>query len=309
MVDDAQDVVSPARPTARTGKPVDRFSELEDRLSLQIGARLRHAREDKGLSQRELGEALGYKPAMISAFETGRRRMKLEDLTRACIVLDKDPQFFLATEALRESELPRIGLTLRAELAALPEADVAEALESFLDEIEAGLPKESTVPDLRHLQPEAAAREVLKLAKASQPPVEMERVCEAMGVPVFWRALPDSLSALVIATGGDGFAIGVNNWHPVTRRRFSIAHELGHAVLRHEASYYIEYAVDDAWEPPGYRYLDEREANSFAAALLMDEHWVRQDFASGWRDIASLANRYEVSPAAMGFRLVNLGLA
>jgi hypothetical protein len=64
-----------------------------------------------------------------------------------------------------------------------------------------------------------------------------------------------------------------------------------------------------AWEPPGYRYLDEREANAFAALLLMDEQWVRRDFASGLRDVGSLAERYEVSPAAMGFRLVNLGLA
>jgi transcriptional regulator with XRE-family HTH domain len=267
---------------------------------------LRRAREEMNLSQKELGEALGYGATMISAFETGRRRMKLEDLTRACIVLDKEPEFFLATEELREP--PRVGLTLRAELAALPQDDLANSIEAFLDEVEAGLPTDSAVPDLQQLRPEAAAREVLKLAGVIEPAVEMEDVCDALAVPLFWRALPDSLSALVVAVGEDGFAIGVNDEHSVRRRRFSIAHELGHAVLRHEASYYLEYTVEDAWEPPGYRYLDEREANSFAAALLMDERWVRQDFASGIRDLAALADRYEVSHAAMGFRLVNLGL-
>jgi Zn-dependent peptidase ImmA (M78 family) len=77
---------------------------------------------------------------------------------------------------------------------------------------------------------------------------------------------------------------------------------------RHEASHYLEYAVEDAWEPPGYRYLDEREANSFAAALLMDARWLRADFAAGLRDVPGLAERYAVSQAAMGFRLINLGL-
>jgi hypothetical protein len=32
------------------------------------------------------------------------------------------------------------------------------------------------------------------------------------------------------------------------------------------ASYYLEYSVDDAWESPGFRYLDERDANAFAAS-------------------------------------------
>lgn len=40
----------------------------------------------------------------------------------------------------------------------------------------------------------------------------------------------------------------------------------------------------------------------------MDERWLRQDFADGLRDLHALAERYEVSDAAMGFRLVNLGL-
>lgn len=66
--------------------------------------------------------------------------------------------------------------------------------------------------------------------------------------------------------------------------------------------------VEDHWEPPNYSYFDEREANAFAAALLMDERWVREDFAAGMRDVKELADRYAVSPAAMGFRLTNLSL-
>jgi Zn-dependent peptidase ImmA (M78 family) len=260
-----------------------------------------------GLSQKELGESLGYGATMISAFETGGRRMKVEDLTRVCIVLNKPPEYFFAPQSVQRHE--GVGLSLRAELAALPEQQLATSIGSFLDELEVDMPIGDPVPDLRDLRPEAAAREVLEIAEISTPPVAMERVCEALGIPLYRRRMPESLSAVVLSVGEDAFVVAVNKWHAQTRRRFSIAHEVGHAVLRHDASYYLEYAVDDAWEPPGFRYLDEREANAFAAALLMDERQVREDFAGGLRDLPSLARRYEVSQAAMGFRLMNLGLS
>ena len=136
----------------------------------------------------------------------------------------------------------------------------------------------------------------------------MEVVCEALGIPLYWEPFPDALSALAIEIADGSFVIGVNENHAPKRRRFSAAHECGHAVLRHEPSHYLDYAAEDAGEPPGYRYLDEREANAFAAALLMDDRWLRRDFAGELRDVHALADRYAVSDAAMGFRLVNLGL-
>jgi Zn-dependent peptidase ImmA (M78 family) len=114
---------------------------------------------------------------------------------------------------------------------------------------------------------------------------------------------------VVMSIGEDSFVIAVNLTHSPNRRRFSIAHEAGHAVLRHTAGYYLEYTVEDHWEPPNYRYHDEQEANGFAAALLMDERWVREDYAAGMRDVEALAAHYAVSPAAMGFRLINLELS
>jgi transcriptional regulator with XRE-family HTH domain len=285
----------------------ERFDELEALLSSQIGDRLRQAREDAGFSQRAFGEVIGYKPAMISAFENGQRRMKLEDLTRACIVLDKPPDFFLGQVPALKAE--SVGLSLRADLATLPNEELAASVTALLDQIEADLPPGRAIVDLSELRPEAAAREVLRIAGAEGPPVEMWEVCDAIGVPIYKRKLPSSLSAAVMAIGEGTFAIGVNKDHVERRRRFSVAHELGHAVLRHEASYYLEYAVEDAWEPPNYSYYVEREANTFAAALLMDERWLREDFAAGTREIGALADRFGVSSEAMGFRLANIGLA
>jgi len=94
------------------------------------------------------------------------------------------------------------------------------------------------------------------------------------------------------------------------RRRFSVAHEVGHFLL---------HALDD---PQGMfcRAADLRadpEAPSgcasggetgFAAELLMPEPMVRREVERPGADPLALAPLFAVSDLAMGFRLVNLGL-
>jgi Zn-dependent peptidase ImmA (M78 family) len=194
---------------------------------------------------------------------------------------------------------------LRAELAELPSPDLRDSLGRFLDEIDRKKPLPGRVANLAHLKPEAAARKVRDECGVSTPHIEMEAVLKKLEVPLYKRKFPDALSALVVDAGDERYAIAVNSQHHSHRRRFSIANELGHAVLRHESEYYVDYWGEDAWEPPGYDYLDERQANQFAAALLMDDRAVRKDFADGIQDLHQLADRYEVSEAAMNFRLIN----
>lgn len=87
------------------------------------------------------------------------------------------------------------------------------------------------------------------------------------------------------------------------RRRFTIAHELGHVVLGH---------VDEENAPKRDTTFtnvdsDERDANAFAASLLMPEKYVRKFYRSA-RNVQELADAFGVSTAAMNFRLKNLGI-
>lgn len=98
------------------------------------------------------------------------------------------------------------------------------------------------------------------------------------------------------------------NEYPLRRYRFTIAHELGH---------WICHAIEGA-EPAAVfcRAVDisevaersiEREANVFAAELLMPEPDVRVM----WKEVADveqLAARFDVSPSAMRWRLFSFGL-
>jgi transcriptional regulator with XRE-family HTH domain len=252
---------------------------------------------------------LGYEGAMVSAFENGRRRLKLEDLARVCVALNKSPDFFLETDALRRTQQRRpLGLTLRAELAPMPDKTLTASISSFLDEIQNEVPSRANLPDADGLAPEEAAQQVLEHCGISDPPVEMEAVCDRLNIEsIPWR-FPDALWALIVEVAENEYVIGINSSHSKRRRRFSAAHEIGHAVLGHEASYYLELSAEDAWESPYSQYVTEREANQFAAALLMPRRWVKRDYQHGLRGTRELADRYDVSETAMGIRLLNLRL-
>jgi hypothetical protein len=94
---------------------------------------------------------------------------------------------------------------------------------------------------------------------------------------------------------------------PPARRRFTLAHEVGHWVCQvregHDAPVYCR-AAD--MTPAADRTL-EREANVFAAELLMPEPAVREGFQRA-ASAAELADWFGVSEEAMGWRLFNFGL-
>jgi hypothetical protein len=88
------------------------------------------------------------------------------------------------------------------------------------------------------------------------------------------------------------------------RRRFTISHELGHWCLHRqdgEPVYCRSGAVDPQGERPE-RPLDEREADAFAAALLMPPELMRREYDKD-REFGRLCSTFGVSAKAMGRRL------
>ena len=85
------------------------------------------------------------------------------------------------------------------------------------------------------------------------------------------------------------------------RRRFTLAHEVAHWVLHHRGRYARSRRTPGSLDPR------EREANVFAAELLMPTDAVR---AIAVREpVRGAARRFGVSTVAMAWRLYNLGLA
>jgi Zn-dependent peptidase ImmA (M78 family) len=152
------------------------------------------------------------------------------------------------------------------------------------------------------------ARQLLKMAGVSAPPVDVHRIAEFLGFTVIPFGFPDSIHGVTYIEGTVR-SIGINQREPPTRQRFSIAHEIGHFLSGHEAYDDTKTHVEDH---PGWLSSHNRqeiEANEFAAELLMPEPFLRRDVAQAGLNVPTLARRYQVSEQALWIQLIDLKLA
>jgi Zn-dependent peptidase ImmA (M78 family) len=161
--------------------------------------------------------------------------------------------------------------------------------------------------------PERAAIRVLKRLRISEPPVDVSEVARNLGIRVELVDLGDDCSGMLVR-GKDGAVIGVNYGHHPNRQRFTIAHEIGHFEL-HEGGTYVDRGTTfrlRSTEMNSGSAVEEREANQFAAALLMPSAWVRHELRGEALELGDdealreLCSRFGVSTQAMLYRLVNL---
>ncbi|WP_458408105.1 helix-turn-helix domain-containing protein [Anaerotignum sp.] len=71
-------------------------------MELLFAKRLRELRKERGLSQVELGERLGYGYTAISSYETGRNEPSYTDLIRICEILDVSADYILGISDIRK---------------------------------------------------------------------------------------------------------------------------------------------------------------------------------------------------------------
>ncbi|RLA97560.1 MAG: hypothetical protein DRG37_07895 [Deltaproteobacteria bacterium] len=63
-----------------------------------IGQKLQKAREELGMSQKDLAKKLGCSQASLSNYELGKRRLYLSDLHRISKILNKPITYFLESQ-------------------------------------------------------------------------------------------------------------------------------------------------------------------------------------------------------------------
>jgi Zn-dependent peptidase ImmA (M78 family) len=162
-----------------------------------------------------------------------------------------------------------------------------------------------------------AAQKLLLKHNVSEPPVDVQKLAEELGATVQLERLDSNVSAILLRSPDGRATIGVNAEHHPNRRRFSIAHEIGHLLLHDDSpgvfvdEYMVHFRADASSRQTDPK---EIEANYFAGALLMPEHTLIDDVRARQIDalddgaLRTLAERYSVSQQALTIRLVNLGL-
>jgi len=154
----------------------------------------------------------------------------------------------------------------------------------------------------RHIRRQADR--LLHLAAVSREPVSLRDVVSALNLEVVQASREPFASEAALQPLGDGHAIVLHGDSDERRRRFTIAHEIGHFVL-HPGRPRRERGgrVTEAGR------MEEREADVFAAELLMPERLVREAVYEQGLDVSRLADRFLVSRTAMQHRLRFLGLS
>jgi len=165
---------------------------------------------------------------------------------------------------------------------------------------------------IRHIEEKSSM--LLEEVGLDEAPIDPIKCAKHLGVEVKPVSISDDITGLFVIKDKMAHIIYNKNERNRKRQRFTIAHELGHYVLHRNIPLIIDKGnreitfKRDLSSTTG-EIRREREANAFAASLLMPRDLVEKEILKVPKDadiITRLASRFNVSTQAMSFRLSNL---
>lgn len=136
-------------------------------------------------------------------------------------------------------------------------------------------------------------------------PLDIEWVATSLfGLQIKRMDLGDEASGFLNELG-DRWCIFINKYENIRRQRFTIAHELAHYILHKNNKKLVKDLIFFRDENNND---EEKEANEFAAELLMPEERVRDYIKNGCNTIKLLADKFNLSTPAVRYRAYKLNL-
>ncbi|MEJ8771767.1 MULTISPECIES: ImmA/IrrE family metallo-endopeptidase [Streptococcus] len=96
-----------------------------------------------------------------------------------------------------------------------------------------------------------------------------------------------------------GISFSYEKDNPIVKQNFTLCHELGHFILKHEGTYFAE-SIDNQGS------LQEKEANIFSAIVLMPDIVLLSKIYYSCDTFQHIQNSLDVSKQALFFRLLDL---
>lgn len=163
--------------------------------------------------------------------------------------------------------------------------------------------------------------QLLKEQNIDSTPVPIKELAIALGIDVRYEPADDNLSGFLIRDAKHRrVVIGVNSSHSSKRQRFTIAHEIGHFLLHEGKKLHVDRTGNmmrvQCRNEDSSKGIDveEKEANLFAAEVLMPRSFIKSDLAKietldlqDEQVLKKMADSYKVSIQALTFRLAYLG--
>ncbi len=280
-------------------------------MSNILGERIELARKKCGLSLRKLSEAMGgiVSHESIRQLETGAKKPDSTTLIALCDALGVSLDYLMSAQqiTLGEVDFRKKSKTTATERSAV-KAKLLEDLERYLQVEEIlGLEEPWSPPsfEVQPDHPDYAQRVADELRKqwnlGSGPIRDLTELLEEKGLKVCFTD-SEQISGLTCEVSrpqkAPVFVIVVNQNHSLERRRFTLAHELGHRVLNCEG-----LPVKNA----------ESLCNLFAGAFLVPQSTIQNEMGKRRRQIAYqeimiIKRFFRVSAAMMVVRLEQVGL-
>lgn len=293
----------------------------EELNSIDVGERLRVAREAADITQADAATDISVARTTLVAIEKGKRRVRIDELQRLARLYDMSVNALLRRESIHVDLVPRFRKLQKSGedessaaaqlLANLVKAEVE--LENLL-----GIKRTRNYPSERPILPgdvraqaEGDAQELRQwLGLGNSPIRDLVTLLELeLGVRVYIRKLDARISGLFAYDETLGACMLLNANHPRDRRSQTAAHELGHFISTRKTPEILH--VDEVESS-----REERYANTFGRNFLTPARAVMQKFQEVTagssrltrRHIIVLAHAFGISREAMVRRLEELGL-
>jgi Zn-dependent peptidase ImmA (M78 family)/transcriptional regulator with XRE-family HTH domain len=254
--------------------------------TVELGRRLRAAREQVGLKQEDAARALSLSRAAVAQLELGDRSPNSLQLARLAELYGQDVAEFLHPDSFRPEG--NLSVIFRANPAFNEDDERQEAvrncarlaheydgLESLLElggdrvvPAAYDLPVPENKWDAIRQGDSVADLERGRLKLGDGPIRDFVELLESQDVRAFQLELPEDISGLFLTDGGKGMSVIVAAGEALVRQRFSYAHEYCHLLLDRRRMGLVS-SVSNRED------LFEVRANAFAASFLLPEGGVR----------------------------------
>jgi Zn-dependent peptidase ImmA (M78 family)/transcriptional regulator with XRE-family HTH domain len=246
----------------------------------KLGARIRETRLAAGLTQEQVAEVLGIPRTAIVQIESGKRAVSTLEISRFAQLCHRPVSGFFEDSVSSKEEDVLVALFRAAEclgenpgwhpavMKYLAICREGVRLRGFL-----GYPSPKGPPTYPLPKPErtmeaveqgmlVAEEERRRLGIGHLPISDLSDLINNQNIWASGADLPDPMSGIFLHHSSIGLCILVNYHHGRARKRFSYAHEYGHALMDRERSATVSLEQNRSD-------LTEVRANAFAASFLM----------------------------------------
>jgi len=275
---------------------------------VDLGRRISQARLEADMTQVDLGRAIGLDRTAIAKLEAGTRKVSAAELVALASALDRPIDWFVAESP--PSVVSRRSDVLVGGHSKVLDIKIDRLARDLAFLIDQGVLADASTRPALELPSDVAGAEALAvrarslMGSSDGPLYDLQRACERVGLLAFSLAAGAAAGdAAYVEVRNMGAAL-INGSMDPGRRRFNLAHELGHHLFGDAYAPEISVSAGDG---------TERLISAFAVHVLLPrgpvtEVWQAMAGQDGRLAAVAVAVRFRVSWTATCSQLRNLGL-